>query len=439
MPWAGSHLDASTDMARTHGTGVLRGSVLFANGRSIPGPDMVRILGTLLETTARTMLSTLRRAHKLREAKAFRPMKDHVHRFCAAIAYTLSRYACTASTAKNLLDAGAGSVALSLIPRAERLKKERHAKNAIADTFTSTVSHRKASATYLSLPATYFTFIANLCRVESFREKMVSLSLVERIVERFALSPLAAPLSDLRPIAATILESIEIRSLGEAALVLARLANTHVGAKGAANDAIISSGCVEALVGLSRASSGSVTYETEACRQTAAAAPRNALFALGQLSMDSLMTVPRMVHAGVVGCMVSIVASEDAADEENATATTQALRILHAVAAFPLRVHHKALRAAGAVEALQRLGYNFELELRGTTKVGEMARCVLECIDSKASSSKSSVKKLSDAQKARLFDGIRIVDGDLPSTGSDQRSRAQSSYSRTRPRRREGY
>ncbi|GBG26331.1 Hypothetical Protein FCC1311_025522 [Hondaea fermentalgiana] len=263
----------------------------------------------------------------------------------ASICYALSRLAGTHQGARGLLSIGCLKPIVAMLPG--RSEVENGLPNA---------AHAQRLA---MLPPSYFTLCAALARAWTGKLAMISDDVLRHAVDVLCLlSPRQDP-----------------RLHGEAALLVARVANVHDPVHGSCNEMVLRGryNCAAPLLKL--ASDKSMPNRVRFL----------ALLALAQLAQDELFAVPRLVRAGALSRMCSLVELlENRGDAEADMMLSQALRIIHALVAFMLGTHQGRLLEKGIEATLRRLasrkGATSGSQLAAQPTVREMARAVLDSL-----------------------------------------------------------
>lgn len=261
-----------------------------------------------------------------------------------SVCYALSRFASVYSGAKRLLEMDAIGPVIAMLPgRAEigedNKPNEEHAERLAA------------------LPASFFTFCAGLARTYKGKIAMISSDVLRHAVDVLCL----------------ISPDYDPRLHGEAALVIARVANTHDAVYGSCNEMILRGryNCAKPLMNLATGSKFPFRVRF------------HALLALAQMTEDDMLAIPKLTRVGIMPAMCKLV--QDLEQEEGESVDcllTQALRILHALVSYLMGIHQGRILDEGVEPVLQRLSSRKSIHSKEKSNsqptVAEIARTILE-------------------------------------------------------------
>jgi len=225
----------------------------------------------------------------------------------------------------------------------------------VVDEFQADDNLRKLA----SLPSSFFRLLASLARLPEGQKSLLGLGLLKRSLERF----------NIRPSMQDVLKNHATQS--EIALFLARMANTFDMESGSANDYILTEkyDCIPCLITLLREGK---TFRGK----------YNALFALAELSSDTVRAVPTIVSSEALVPVFRVLKDANAPQ----ALIRQALNLVRNVVHYPDRKYHtELLEKYRAREALTRIGSNIALErefggVSDRESLGDIARDCLELL-----------------------------------------------------------
>ncbi|CAM9883661.1 unnamed protein product [Scytosiphon promiscuus] len=196
-----------------------------------------------------------------------------------------------------------------------------------------------------SLPFDYFRLVANVARVPSGRAIVQSSGTLKRCLERLALDVSGGPAAQLAT----------LRCRSEICVLIARMAGTYDRRSGAANEFILNPRyqTLRVLLGM-LATSAEHGRRSGASMETVELARHNAAYALAEVCMDTLRSVPLVADAG--GIRLACRITNDVVSPM--PLIKQVLRILQGAGSFPDGVYSHFIADPAVLRSLNRIANN---------------------------------------------------------------------------------
>lgn len=369
----------------------------------------------LVEVVAPSILRVLREANL---------HADLVDACCSA----LSRLACTNAACSALLAQGCLQTALMHLPEfLLDLKRDKASDKSKARSSEWVIDSMSDEHGLLGVPAALYTLLGKLCAVAEGRTAIMRAQVLPRVLKRLQLHDSSSP-------------SADTHCKSEIAVVISRLAMVNT-VEGNSSELFVHFGVPELLTRLlkthhpnehskrqtdTNAGNNASSYSPSKKEATQLRVIDHVLGAIAALSQDLLVCVPKLVALGVLqllGPFLGAKRSGDCGQSSSVRADSiqlHAVRIIHAVAAYPFGEYHALLASTGTSEArsgssskregrgasatsqpsslmeqVRRIGFDFAAELRGreaaitvdSKTVGDFARETLAAMNAMTTAS----------------------------------------------------